>query len=133
MILRFSRVDDMTTLDIIEIKGFPKKWLVTKEISGDLSFSYALRPASFKNPGYLMGVGIPANKLSDIRKIIKIANKHGYKDAYDIWYKQSVSKEDYHFGYLPEKEAKKYAPYAYGEYAKSIRKKYNLRMVKNNG
>lgn len=98
------------------------KWLVTKEISGDLSFSYRVRPRSALMPdGGFVGVGIAANKLSDVDKIIKLCNKCGYSNAYDVWSKKMMG--NYRFGYLRGKEAKKYAQVdgAYGDYAMKMK------------
>lgn len=109
----------MTSLGSYEIKSKSNsKWYVTKHIAGDLSFNYAVRPRSFLKSDGLYGFGIPANKLSDVDKIIKLCNKYGYKKASDIW-QRKMNNTNYRFGYLRGKEARKYARVdgAYGEHA----------------
>lgn len=119
----------MTTLGNYKIKSKSNsKWYVSKHIAGDLSFSYEVRPRSFLKPDGLYGFGIPANKLSDVDKIIKLCNKHGYDKASNIWLNSKIRgktvRKGYHFGYLRGAEARKYArsSYAYGEYAEKLKR-----------
>lgn len=117
----------MTTLDRYTIKdsGILKGYTVTKTIAGDLSFSYAVRPNEYVTEEYLMGVGISFNKLADIPELNRLLRKYGYDKTQEIWMNKIRTDNDYRFGYIRGKEARKYArhPYAYGKYAEKIRRK----------
>lgn len=121
----------MTSLGFEIVKSkTTKKWAVTLEVAGDLSFSYNVRPNTpdYVPPdlSFLGGVGIPANKLSDVDNIIALCNKYGYMKAADIWRKKTIYAKtiDYRFGYLTGAKARHYAknPNAYGEMVKKVRR-----------
>lgn len=130
----------MTTLGneiVLETNGF----FVSKHIAGDLSFTYEVRPLSAIFPDGFGGMGIATNSLPDAMRVIRLAKKKGYDKAYELWngiakkgkhirFTAGLRGKEYDFGYLPEEEAVKYAPDAYGDYAKKIMKKYGLKVPK---
>lgn len=119
----------MTTLYNKEVKR-GKGYVIHHHVSGDLSHTYEVRSPEMVGGGYgwtLQGVGIPARTLAEAEKIGKMVAKYGYGHAYDM-HNKKVMKEGYSFGFLADsKLAKELAPYAYGDYAKKIRKKYKLK------
>jgi hypothetical protein len=106
----------MTTLSTSRVRGFDKKWYVSKTVCGDLSFSYSVRPIAQVKEGW-MSIGYSAPNLEEIRKIIAVWENMGPEAAKEYY---TTHLNNYHFGYLPKAEARKYAQYGYGEYAKEL-------------
>ena len=127
----------MTTLDAYFVKKIGG-YTITKRISGDLSFAFEIRPNHqvSRVPGskaleYLSGFGISAKNLKDAEKVVRLAQRHGYRKAQEIWWSRTGVGSGYYLGFLKGKEAEKYAFYedAYGDYVKQIRRKSKKRKI----
>jgi hypothetical protein len=127
----------MTTLDSYFVKKIGG-YTITKKIAGDLSFAYEVRPnhqiayrPGSKKLDYISGFGISAKNLKDAEKVVRLAKRHGYRKAQEIWWSKTGAGSGYYLGFLKGKEAEKYAFYdgAYGDYVKEIRRKSKKRKI----
>lgn len=110
----------MTNLGIKKVYR-DKDYIIYISVSGDLSHSYQLVPASSERNGYI-GIGYGFKDRKDANKFMVLARRYGYgsgrfKKTYDKYLKKT------HFGYLPFRMALPYIKHAYGDVAKRYKKR----------